>query len=105
MAADFIDLKSPSMAGHSRRFPRLSAGAGRQLGFTEDAVTTLRRIALLHDFDTTGVPNSILDKPGPLTRAEFDRVEIHPTLTEQMLAPLAGARGTAPDRVCAPRDV
>jgi HD-GYP domain-containing protein (c-di-GMP phosphodiesterase class II) len=31
------------------------------------------------------VPNSIWDKPGPLTRAEFDRVELHPMLTEQML--------------------
>src|SRR5439155_914589 len=34
---------------------------------------------------TTGVPNSIWDKPGPLTRAELDRVELHPMLTEQML--------------------
>ena len=31
------------------------------------------------------MPNSIWDKPGPLTRTEFDRVELHPLLTEQML--------------------
>jgi DNA-binding CsgD family transcriptional regulator len=31
------------------------------------------------------VPNSIWDKPGRLTRTEFDRVELHPMLTEQML--------------------
>jgi DNA-binding CsgD family transcriptional regulator len=31
------------------------------------------------------VSNSILDKRGPLTRAEFDRVELHTMLTEQML--------------------
>jgi DNA-binding CsgD family transcriptional regulator len=48
-------------------------------------VATLRRAALVHDFGTTGVPNSIWDKPGALTRAEFDRVELHPMLTEQML--------------------
>ena len=47
--------------------------------------TTLRRAALVHDFGTTVVPNSIWDKPGPLTRSEFDRVELHPMLTEQML--------------------
>jgi len=45
----------------------------------------LGRAALVHDFGTTAVPNSIWDKPGPLTRAEFDRVELHPMLTEQML--------------------
>jgi HD-GYP domain-containing protein (c-di-GMP phosphodiesterase class II) len=40
---------------------------------------------LVHEFGTTAVPNSIWDKPGPLTRAEFDRVELHPMFTEQML--------------------
>jgi DNA-binding CsgD family transcriptional regulator len=48
-------------------------------------VTTIRRAALVHDFGTTVVPNSIWDKPGSLTRSEFDRVELHPMLTEQML--------------------
>ena len=85
VAADFVDLKSPYMAGHSRRCAQLSADAARVLGFTEDAITALRRAALVHDFGTTAVPNSIWDKPGALTRAEFDRVELHPMLTEQML--------------------
>jgi HD-GYP domain-containing protein (c-di-GMP phosphodiesterase class II) len=85
VAADFVDLKSPYMAGHSRRCAQLTADAARILGFAEDAIAGLRRAALLHDFGTTGVPNSIWDKPGSLTRAEFDRVELHPMLTEQML--------------------
>ena len=85
VAADFIDLKSPYMGGHSRRCAQLATDAARVLGLPEDAITTLRRAALVHDFGTTAVPNSIWDKPGPLTRAEFDRVELHPMLTEQML--------------------
>jgi HD-GYP domain-containing protein (c-di-GMP phosphodiesterase class II) len=85
VAADFIDLKSPYRAGHSRRCAQLSADAARELGFTREAITTLRRAALVHDFGTTAVSNSILDKTGTLTRAEFDRIELHPMLTEQML--------------------
>jgi HD-GYP domain-containing protein (c-di-GMP phosphodiesterase class II) len=85
VAADFIDLKSPFMGGHSRRCAELAAGAARVLGLPEDGVTSVRRAALVHDFGTTVVPNSIWDKPGPLTRTEFDRVELHPLLTEQML--------------------
>ena len=85
VAADFIDLKSPYMAGHSRRCAQLSADAARQLGSSADDVATVRRAALLHDFGITGVSNSILDKRGSLTRAEFDRVELHTMLTEQML--------------------
>jgi HD-GYP domain-containing protein (c-di-GMP phosphodiesterase class II)/DNA-binding CsgD family transcriptional regulator len=85
VAADFIDLKSPFMAGHSRRCAQLGADAARLLGFSDGAVTVLRRAALVHDFGTTAVSNSILDKPAALTRAEFDRVELHSMLTEQML--------------------
>jgi HD-GYP domain-containing protein (c-di-GMP phosphodiesterase class II) len=85
LAADFIDLKSPYMSGHSRRCAQLAADAGRLLDFSEDAALALGRAALVHDFGTTGVPNSIWDKPGTLTRAEFDRVELHPLLTEQIL--------------------
>jgi DNA-binding CsgD family transcriptional regulator len=85
VAADFIDLKSPYMAGHSRRCAELSEDAGKLLGLSEIDLTSVRRAALVHDFGTTAVPNSIWDKPAPLTRAEFDRVELHTMLTEQML--------------------
>jgi response regulator RpfG family c-di-GMP phosphodiesterase len=87
VAADFIDLKSPYMGGHSRRCAELAADAARVLGFTEESITRLRRAAMVHDFGITAVPNSIWDKPGSLTRTEFDRVELHPLLTEQMLRP------------------
>ena len=51
-----------------------------------------RRAGLVHDLGRTAVPNSIWDKPAALTRAEFDRVQLHPLLTEQMLR-RAGALG------------
>ena len=83
--ADFIDLKSPYWNGHSRRCAKLAEDAAGVLGLDDDEVTRIRHAALVHDFGTTVVPNSIWDKPGSLTRSEFDRVELHPMLTEQML--------------------
>ncbi len=100
VAADFVDLKSAYTAGHSRRCADLAAAAARQLGLGAEAADAVRRAALVHDLGTTAIPNSIWDKPGPLTRSEFDRVEMHTLLTEQMLrrspafaslAPLAAA--------------
>ena len=85
VVADFIDLKSPYMAGHSRRSADLCAQAARLLGFTEESVRNLQRAVLVQEFGTTAVPNSIWDKPGQLTRAEVDRVQLHTMLTEQML--------------------
>jgi HD-GYP domain-containing protein (c-di-GMP phosphodiesterase class II)/DNA-binding CsgD family transcriptional regulator len=85
VAADFIDLKSPYRAGHSRRCAQLAADAAGLLVSTDAEIAVLRRAALLHELGTTAIPNSILDKCDRLTRAEFDRIELHPMLTEQML--------------------
>ncbi len=85
VVADFIDLKSPYMAGHSRRCAQLAALAAGLLGLGDGDIATIRRAALVHELGTTAIPNSIWDKPGQLTRAEFDRVERHTLLTEQML--------------------
>ncbi len=100
VAADFIDLKSPYMAGHSRRCAQLGADAARLLGFSKAEVTDLERAALVHEFGTTAIPNSIWDKPGPLTRAERDRVELHPLLTEQMLRRSTAMEALNPVAAC-----
>jgi HD-GYP domain-containing protein (c-di-GMP phosphodiesterase class II) len=85
VVADFVDLKSPYMAGHSRRCAELVEQAARLRGYPAETVAAVRRAALVHELGTTAIPNSIWDKTGPLTRAEFDRVELHPMLTEQLL--------------------
>jgi HD-GYP domain-containing protein (c-di-GMP phosphodiesterase class II) len=85
VVADFIDLKSPYLAGFSRRCADLVYSAARYAGLDADGALLLRRAAWVHDIGLTGVPNTILDKPAPLTRAENDRFEVHPLLTEQVL--------------------
>jgi HD-GYP domain-containing protein (c-di-GMP phosphodiesterase class II) len=85
VAADFADLKSPHTAGHSRGVAELAADACRHAGLDGNDAVAARRAGLLHDLGRTGIPNSIWDKPSALTRAEVDRVQLHPLLTEQML--------------------
>jgi HD-GYP domain-containing protein (c-di-GMP phosphodiesterase class II) len=93
--ANFIDLKSPFTLGHSVAVSELVTGAGRQLGLADDEVRTLRLAGLVHDFGRLGISNAIWDKAGPLGIGEWERVRIHPYLTERMLhqsealAPLA----------------
>lgn len=74
--ADFADLKSPWMSGHSRAVAALALEA---CGPAAEAA------ALLHDLGTVAVPNTISDKPGPLTRDERDRAEAHALVTDQLL--------------------
>jgi HD-GYP domain-containing protein (c-di-GMP phosphodiesterase class II) len=93
--ANFVDLKSPYTLGHAGAVAELVAEAGRQLGLPEPEIRTLRRAGLVHDLGRLGVSNAIWDKPGPLGAGEWERVRLHPYLTERMLyqaaalAPLA----------------
>jgi len=83
--ANFVDLKSPYTLGHARAVGDLAAEAGTMLGLAEDAARTLRRAGLVHDLGRLGVSNAIWDKRGPLGPGEWERVRIHPYLTERML--------------------
>jgi HD-GYP domain-containing protein (c-di-GMP phosphodiesterase class II) len=88
--ADFVDLKSSYTVGHSRGVAALAAAAARHCGLSEREVSATRRAGLLHDLGRIGVPNTIWDKPGPLSEAEWERVRLHPYYTERMLARVSG---------------
>ena len=83
--ANFVDLKSPYSLGHSRAVADLAVAAAARLGLSEAEVRTLRRAGLVHDFGRLGVSNAIWDKRGPLGIGEWERVRLHPYLTERML--------------------
>jgi HD-GYP domain-containing protein (c-di-GMP phosphodiesterase class II) len=83
--ANFVDLKSPYFLGHSRAVADLAAGAAMQLNTSLDDVRAVRRAALVGGFGRLGVSNAIWDKPGPLAAGEWERVRMHPYLTERML--------------------
>ena len=88
--ADFVDLKSPFTAGHSRQVAALAAAAASPA----DA-TSVRRAALVHDLGRVSVPNGIWDKPGPLTDVEWERVRLHAYYTERIVGRVAALQGLA----------
>ncbi|HVU00559.1 MAG TPA: HD domain-containing phosphohydrolase [Polyangiaceae bacterium] len=94
--ANFVDLKSPYLLGHSGAVAALATATGNALGLSAGEVRTLRRAALVHAFGRLGVSNSIWDKPGPLGVGEWERVRMQPYFTDRMLnqsevlRPLAG---------------
>jgi HD-GYP domain-containing protein (c-di-GMP phosphodiesterase class II) len=96
VVADFADLKSQFTAGHSRAVAEVAAKAAQASGLAADDVTTLRRAALVHDLGRVCIPNSIWDKPGPLTRTERERMELYPVRTEQVLTRSPGLRALLP---------
>jgi HD-GYP domain-containing protein (c-di-GMP phosphodiesterase class II) len=84
--ADFTDLRSPSRAGHSRGVANLAAGAAKAAGVPDADVKTVWRAGLVHDLGLHGIPATILEKSGPLSSSERERMRMSAYYTERMLA-------------------
>ncbi|MGH9943848.1 MAG: HD domain-containing phosphohydrolase, partial [Pyrinomonadaceae bacterium] len=71
------DAKDHTTHGHVRRTQIYALELGKILGVSESELMALRAGALLHDVGKLAVPEYILNKPGKLTAAEFEKMKIH----------------------------
>ncbi|MCA1634545.1 MAG: HD domain-containing protein [Acidobacteria bacterium] len=81
-----INAKDEVTHEHVLRVQIYSAGVARLLGCDELEIEALRAGALLHDIGKIAVPDYILNKPGKLTAAEFDRMKLHTVAGAQILS-------------------
>jgi HD-GYP domain-containing protein (c-di-GMP phosphodiesterase class II) len=84
--ADFADLKSTYLLGHSRRVASLAASGGEQMGLTRDEIEELRLAGLVHDLGRVAISTSVWEKPARLTALETEQVRLHPYYTERILS-------------------
>ena len=84
--ARYTDLKSPIMLGHSPAVASLAVEAATIDGIDPELLVGLRHAGLLHDLGLVSVPNGILEKPGPLTVGEWERLRLHAYFTDRILA-------------------
>jgi len=84
--ATAIDAKDQTTHCHVRRVQIYAAGMGEVFGLAPSDIAALKAGALLHDIGKLAVPPHILNKPGPLTPAEFEKMKIHTVVGAQILA-------------------
>jgi diguanylate cyclase (GGDEF)-like protein len=68
----------------------------RQLELPDVEIDRIRVAALLHDVGKVAVPEAILDKPAPLTSAEWRSVVQHPRIGQVILEHAAALRDAVP---------
>ena len=83
--ATAIDAKDQTSHCHVRRVQIYAAGMGEVFGLSPEEIAALKAGALLHDIGKLAVPPHILNKPGPLTHAEFEKMKIHTVVGAQIL--------------------
>jgi putative two-component system response regulator len=91
-----IEAKDRYTQGHVERVAHLAVELGLQLGLPEEDLENLRKAGMLHDIGKIGVPDSILNKEGPLTQDEFLIVRKHPVVGAQICEKLKSMRGAIP---------
>ena len=75
-----IDAKDHLTHDHLQRVQVYAVEIGKDLGLSTQDLDALRAAAVLHDIGKLAVPESIICKPGKLTRAEFEKMKIHPVV-------------------------
>jgi diguanylate cyclase (GGDEF)-like protein/putative nucleotidyltransferase with HDIG domain len=84
--ATAIDAKDQTTHCHVRRLQVYAVGLGEVLGLSQSEISALTAGALLHDIGKLAVPAHIINKPGRLTPAEFEKMKIHTTVGAQILS-------------------
>lgn len=84
--ATAIDAKDQTTHCHVRRVQIYAAGMAEVFQLSPSEIAALRAGALLHDVGKLAVPSHILNKPGRLTPAEFERMKIHTLVGAQILS-------------------
>ena len=83
-----VEARDPYTGGHQRRVAELAEVLGRRLRLDPDRVLGLRLAAMVHDVGKVYVPAEFLNKPGPLSEAEFCIIKSHPKIGADILGPI-----------------
>lgn len=81
-----LTLKCPDTAAHAVSCARYARALATQLRLPPAETETIGVAALLHDLGKIGIPDSILQKPAPLTDAEWCSMRRHPVLGHRALS-------------------
>ena len=78
--------RTPRLDQHNYDVAELAVAVGRRSGLSSDEITLLARAAELHDIGKLGIPDSIMEKPGPLNEEELEVARQHPVIGERIIA-------------------
>jgi diguanylate cyclase (GGDEF)-like protein/putative nucleotidyltransferase with HDIG domain len=81
-----IDAKDNTTADHVQRVKIYGRGMARLFTLSELEIQAIEAGAMLHDVGKLAVPDYIINKPGKLTRAEFEKMKIHTIVGAEILS-------------------
>jgi HD-GYP domain-containing protein (c-di-GMP phosphodiesterase class II) len=92
---NIIDFRSRFTATHSSGVAACATILSKIFGFTESEVQLIEVAGKLHDIGKLAVPNSILEKPGSLTKEELAVIKSHTYYTYMVINTIGGLQQIA----------
>lgn len=86
--ANAVEAKDAVTNGHVNRVSYWARKLGERLGLSSEELEFLKKGAILHDIGKIGIPDNILNKPGALTKEEFDIMKTHTIIGEKIIQSL-----------------
>ena len=83
--ADLLEERDAELSAHGVRVAEYAEAIAREMGMPAPAIGRIRIAARLHDLGKVWISRDILDKPGPLTEAEWDVMRRHPRTAARLL--------------------
>ena len=83
--AAMLDAREHGMGRHSIRVRDLTTLLARHIGIKSPELDEMGRGALVHDIGKIGIPDAILNKPGPLSPEEWTVMKKHPEIGYRFL--------------------
>jgi len=81
-----MDLRNQETKDHTTRVAKMTVELSKYLGITDtEELKKIETSAILHDVGKIGIPDSILIKPGALTKEEFEVIKTHPQIAYDIL--------------------
>ncbi len=94
--ANAMDARDSYTGNHSQGLAEMAEATCRELGCGEEVIKAVHWAALLHDIGKIGVPDEILQKPGPLSEAEWEVMKRHPEIGARIVKPVKKLSNVAP---------
>jgi putative nucleotidyltransferase with HDIG domain len=91
-----LEAKDAVTSQHTEEVVRLGVAVAAELGLDLEAVRNIELGAVLHDIGKVRVPESILNKPGPLDAEEWAVMKTHPEVGEHILRPIQSLQAILP---------
>lgn len=85
LLSESVETRSRETGNHVKRVAKFAKLLGLGYGLTEDEAAILEMAAPLHDLGKIGIPDAILNKPGPHTPEEWAIMQTHATLGYELL--------------------